>query len=306
MIRECSLVSNIFRQVLLAGILFLRNFKNIKMKKLLSLFCLIILAQGVVFAQAPTSPIKGEEVYKGDDLIFHKIDEHTWVGTGNMMSNESLYLVEGTKKAVLIDAGTNIKDLDKIVGSITDKPIMLVATHVHPDHTGASIDYFPELYINEADTVGIPQFMPNYKGQLKYLTDREIIDLGGRQLEVVFTPGHTPGSTTFIDKDARYGFSGDSFGSGNLLLITNFSTLKATCEKTTAIMEDYGIDTFYPGHYFGSNMETKKRVDDLLTISKGALSGEIKGEENPNGFLGLNLIINQFGVRVNYSEKALK
>ncbi|WP_346860654.1 MBL fold metallo-hydrolase [uncultured Draconibacterium sp.] len=276
------------------------------MKKSTVLICLLFLSNFILLAQAPTFKIEGKEVYKGNDVVFHQIDEHTWVGTGNVMSNESLYLLEGNEKALLIDAGTNIKDLDKIVASITDKPIVLVATHVHPDHTGASIDYFPELFINPADTVGIPQFMPNYKGRLSYLKDREIIELGNRSIEVVFTPGHTPGSTTFIDKNTHYGFSGDSFGSGNLLLITNFSTLKATCEKTSQLMEEYEIDTFYPGHYFGANLETKKRVDDLLTISEGALSGEIKGEENPNGFLGLNLIINQFGVRVNYSEQAVK
>lgn len=275
------------------------------MKKRVSLIIVLFIAQLTLFAQ-PQFQIDGKEVYKGADVVFHQIDEHTWVGTGKMMSNESLYLVEGNEKSVLIDAGTNIKDLDKIVASITQKPVMLVATHVHPDHTGASIDYFSELFINPADTVGIPQFMPNYKGDVKFMKDRGIIDLGGRQLEVVFTPGHTPGSTTFVDKNAKYGFSGDSFGSGNLLLTTNFSTLQSTCEKTSKIMAEYGIDKFYPGHYFGGNQETKKRVDDLKTISDGALSGKIKGEENPNGFMGLNLLINQYGVRVNYSKNALK
>lgn len=275
------------------------------MKRISLIAILTIAVQLAVLAQ-PQFNIQGEEVYKGDDVVFHQIDEHTWVGTGHVMFNESLYLVEGDEKAVLIDAGTNIKDLDKIVASITDKPVMLVATHVHPDHTGASIDYFSELYINPADTVGIPQFMPNYKGEVKYLKDGELIDLGGRQLEVVFTPGHTPGSTTFVDKAAHYGFSGDSFGSGNLLLTTNFSTLLATCEKTSKLMADQGIEKLYPGHFFGPNEETPQRVDDLEKIAKGALSGDIAGETNPGAMLGLDLVINQYGVRVNYNEKALK
>ncbi len=275
------------------------------MKKTVLMVGILLIARVALLAQ-PKFQIEGKEVYKGDDVVFHQIDEHTWVGTGNAMSNESLYLVEGNDKAVLIDAGTNIKNLDKIVASITSKPVTLVATHVHPDHTGPSIDAFPALYINPADTVGIPQFMPDYKGEVKFLKDGQIFDLGGRQLEVVFTPGHTPGSTTFIDKDAGYGFSGDSFGSGNLLLITNFSTLQATCKKMSKIMAEYNIKKLYPGHYFGSNEETQQRVDDLETISKDALSGKIKGEENPQAFLGLNLLINKYGVRVNYSKKALK
>lgn len=267
---------------------------------------LIAVFQSLSFAQAPASQIEGKEVFKNDDVVFHQIDEHTWVGTGHVMSNESLYLLEGSKKALLIDAGTKIKDLDKIVASITSKPVMLVATHVHPDHTGSAIDYFPELYINAADTVNIPRMMANYKGTVKYLKDGEVIDLGGRKIDVLFTPAHTPGSTTFIDKKAGYGFSGDSFGSGNLLLTVDFSTLIATCQKTSAFMEKYGVKLFYPGHFFGKNMETKQRVDDMITLSKDVLSGKVKGKENPNGMIGLNLLVNDYGVRINYNEKGLK
>ena len=141
---------------------------------------------------AQTAGIEEKEVLRNEDVIFHQIDEHTWFGTGHLMANESLYLVEGETKAILIDAGTKIKDLDKLVASITDKPVTLVATHVHPDHTGSAIDYFPEIYINPADTIGIPEFMPNYKGKVCFLTDGEILDLGGRTLEVVLLPGILP------------------------------------------------------------------------------------------------------------------
>lgn len=257
-------------------------------------------------APAQQSFLGGEAVFKNDEVVFHQIDEHTWVGTGNLVYNESLYLVEGTEKAVLIDAGTRIKDLDKIVATITKKPIMLVATHVHNDHTGSAVDRFPEIYINPGDKDYIPQVMPRYKGNIKFLTDGEEIDLGGRKLEVVFTPGHTPGSTTFIDKNAAYGFSGDSFGSGNLLLSMDFSTLIATCERMSTIMENYGIKFLFPGHYYGNNAETKQRVDDMITLSKDVISGKVKGEKKSNGMMGLNLVITDYGVNINYSEKSIK
>ena len=277
-----------------------------KTRVLLAWLGLIWFSQNALLAQMGTTQINGNVVYSGEDVVFHEIDQHTWVGTGHRMSNESLYLVEGEDKAILIDAGTEIKDLDQIVASITDKPVMLVATHVHPDHTGSAIDYFPELYINPADTVNIPLMMPDYPGEVHYLKDGEILDLGGRQLEVVFTPGHTPGSTTFLDKEAGYGFSGDSFGSGNLLLTTNFSTLLATCKKTGALMEENKIGRLYPGHYFGGNAETLQRVDDMATLSKDILAGKEKGEENPRAMLGLDLVISKYGVRINYNEKALQ
>jgi hydroxyacylglutathione hydrolase len=272
------------------------------MKRVWVPVALVALFQFASFAQAPTVQIEGREVFKNDDVVFHQIDEHTWIGSGHMMASESLYLVEGSSKAVLIDAGTRIAGLDKIVASITTKPVMLAVTHAHPDHTGSAINDFPELSINPADAAS--PFMVSYKGTVKDLKDGEAVDLGGRTLEVVFTPAHTPGSTTFIDRKAGYGFSGDSFGSGNLLLSGTFSTLLATCQKMSVLMEKHGIKYLYPGHYFGKNAEARQRVDDMAAISRDVLAGKVKGE--PGGRGAGNLVINAYGVRINFSEKSLK
>jgi len=269
------------------------------------ILALLAAAPGAASWAQPRAPrIQGAEVFKNDDVVFHQIDAHTWVGSGHEMASESLYLVEGNDKAVLIDAGTRIVDLDEVVASITDKPVMLVVTHAHPDHTGSAINDFPEIFINPGDAAS--PFIADYEGKLTELKDGEIIDLGGRELEVVFTPAHTPGSTTFVDKAAGYGFSGDSFGSGNLLLFGSFSTLLATCEKTGAMMEKYGIEHFYPGHYFGKNLETKQRIDDIATISRDVLAGKLKGEPNPRARLGLDLVIDAYGVRINFNEASVE
>jgi hypothetical protein len=73
--------------------------------------------------------------------------------------------------------------------------------------------------------------------------------------------------------DGRNGFSGDSFGSGNLLLSGTFSTLIATCQKMANLMEKHGIKHLYPGHFNGRNFETKQRLDDEVTISKDVSAG---------------------------------
>ena len=132
------------------------------MKRLVTGVVFIAVAQVMSLAQGRGVQIDGKEVAQNDDVVFRQIDEHTWIGTAHVMANESLYLLEGTDRALLIDAGTRIADLDKVVASITKKPVMLVATHAHPDHTGAAINDFPELNINPGDAGS--SFVANYTG----------------------------------------------------------------------------------------------------------------------------------------------
>ncbi|MCQ2144291.1 MAG: MBL fold metallo-hydrolase [Bacteroidales bacterium] len=238
-------------------------------------------------------------VFTNEDVTFRQIDEHTWEGNGNLVFGESLYIIEGEDRALLIDAGTRIADLDKIVAGITSKPVTLMATHVHGDHTGSAINYFPEIWINAADMVGARTQMRNYKGEIKFLTDGEVIDLGGRQIEVIFTPGHTPGSTSFFDKEKHYGFSGDAFGSTNLLLQTNFSTLLNTASRIARYMQVNGIEKMYSGHYHGHNPETLQRVLDLKSMAEEMLEGRRVGEVKENA-RGLNAHIHDHGVTVQY------
>ena len=275
------------------------------MKKFL-LSIVVLSAAFVASAQSPWMGFKENTVYKGEDLEIRQIDEHTWHGNGNKMACEAIYIIEGEERALVIDAGTEIKDYDKIVGTITSKPVTLVATHVHPDHTGSAVNYFDEIYINAADMVNVKAMMDDYKGEIKYLADGQVFQLGGREIEVVFTPGHTPGSTTFFDRAAGYGFSGDAFGSGNLLLFTNFSTLILTCQRVLDYMKRHNIERLYPGHYMGVNIETQKRVADMLQMSRDVLDGKLVGENNPNGMSGLNNIITLHGVRINYADSAVK
>ena len=79
------------------------------------------LCAGAVQAQdgdVNSRDLRGKVVYEDDAVVFRQIDEHTWIGNGHLCYNESLYLVEGSERAALIDAGTRIPDLDKIVAKI--------------------------------------------------------------------------------------------------------------------------------------------------------------------------------------------
>lgn len=245
------------------------------------------------------------EVYRDENVVFRRLNGNTLIGSGHVMASETLYLIEGTDRAILLDTGTSIPGLDKIVAKLTDKPVTVVLTHVHPDHAG-SVGCFDEVWLNQADSANMKTMMSDYKGRVKYLEDGQKFELGDRTIEVLFTPGHTPGSTTFFDARNGYGFSGDSFGNGNLLLMCDFTTLISSCRKALAKMDETGVTYFYNGHYFGNNPETAQRLKDLITISEGVLSGDIAGEDNPNGMAGLNHVVNKYGVRVNYGDAQIK
>ena len=263
-------------------------------------------------AQAPNGPFEQgltePVVLRTDDVVFRQIDKHTWYGTGHLMANETVYLLEGSKSAMLIDCGTVMHDLDKLVKKLTKKPVSLYITHAHPDHAGMAVNYFDKVYMNPADTVGAAEFFPDYKGKKMFLKDGQIIDLGGRKIQVVFTPAHTPGSTTYIDLRNHVGFSGDSFGNGNLLLIGTFPTLRVTAQKMSDYMKAHKITKLWNGHYYGSNTESPKRVADEVTISDDVLSGKLtpQGKMIMNyDLFGLYHCVDTLGVKINYGKGAL-
>lgn len=252
-------------------------------------------------ASLAQSNFKEKTVFKNADVEIRQLDEHTWHGNGNLVFNESIYLIEGEQSALLIDAGTRMPGLKAIVEDLVKKPVTLVISHGHGDHTGA-INEWDSLWINAADMAIVPKNA--YKGVVQYLTDGQVFDLGGREIEVVFTPGHTPGSTTFIDRDAHYGFSSDAFGSGNLLVITDLSTEWASCLRFSRFMEKYDIKYLYPGHYWGDNLETPQRVKDVSTICEGIMDGTFIPEKGTNA--SLPYVVEKYGVKVNYGEKQIR
>ena len=238
------------------------------------------------------------EVYRDKNVVFWKLDEHTWIGSGNRVSSETLYLIEGNDKAVLIDAGTNIPKLDKIVAGITEKPVSLLLTHGHGDHAGAA-GCFDELWMNTEDR----GMLRNYKGTIHHIENGQRFDLGGRVLEAFYTPGHTSGSITFLEVGTEIGYSGDAYGSTNLLVNTDLETILNTCAESLEYYNKNGYKYFYPGHYWGNNLESLERIEEIRQISEDVLDGKTEGEKSGNGGMGLNRIVRKGEFRFNYSDR---
>ena len=115
--------------------------------------------------------------------------------------NSSFYMVEGDKKAAVIDTGiTTGKKITPLLRELTDKPLLLVATHVHCDHI-YHMDEFEEVYMcHDEKKIEETTLRTLTAGRLKpwdeihdIHTD-SVISLGGTELRICQVPGHTPGS----------------------------------------------------------------------------------------------------------------
>jgi glyoxylase-like metal-dependent hydrolase (beta-lactamase superfamily II) len=217
--------------------------------------------------------IEQSQVFTNAELSITKLSNGVWVI--ETTDKNTMYIVEGDDKALLIDTGTKCHQLDSIVRLITQKPLYVVITHQHPDHTG-NVNDFSEIYYHAADTVLLYINEP-YKGKTHFINDGDLFDLGNRKISVVWMPGHTPGSIVLVDRKSGSCFSGDAFGSGQVWLqlkpYSTISTYIASCQRMEKLMED-GITKLYCGHYpFVKAALDKSYIDSMIELATGLKNG---------------------------------
>jgi hydroxyacylglutathione hydrolase len=225
--------------------------------------------------------------------------EHVWVLEDHGSDNS--YLVIGSDSALLVDTGLGLADLRSVAEKITDRPLIVVNTHAHPDHVGA--DYqFAKVYIHPADSGTARSFMAPqsregsagmmaggeaplpgeiYSGEVHStrlipVKEGHRFRLGGRTLEVMETPGHTPGGICLIDKEHKLLFSGDNNNGLVWLFLPGclpLSDYLVTLEKQRSRMEEY--DTLLPGH--GPPMDSGFILDQITCV-RAILDGTCESE----------------------------
>lgn len=234
------------------------------MKKsiLLTAFCLLAALIGI---QA--------QVFKNKDLSITQLEKDMWVvETADMTT---MYIIEGKEKAMLIDTGTKCEKLNEVVRQITKKPLIVLITHIHGDHSG-NMNQFDEVYFHAADTVLLRSY-PAYKGKVHYVSDGQKFNLGGKTLEISHMPAHTPGSIVVLDREAGNCYSGDAFGSGQVWLqLKPYSPMKTyieSCAKMEKLMDE-GISKIYCGHYpYVKKAYDKHYITEMRTLAEQLVNG---------------------------------
>ena len=184
------------------------------------------------------------------------------------------YLLCGTQRVLLIDTGLGICDISPVVRQLTDKPVTAVATHIHWDHIGGH-RYFPEFYAHPAElawlTGGFPLSLEMVQHMVldrcdppedfqisaytlfqgtptRLLQDGDTIDLGGRVLEVLHTPGHSPGHMCFFERAQGDLYTGDLVYLDTLLAYypsTDPQAYLRSLERIAALP----VEQVYPAHH---------------------------------------------------------
>ncbi len=171
------------------------------------------------------------EVYKPARNVFAIYEPH--------QSEETIgYLIVGEKKALLFDTGMGISDIKKVTAELTKLPIVVLNSHTHDDHVGGNWQ-FDTVYGMDTDFTrknaqgsradAQAEITPDQicgtlpKGFdpktyvtkpwkiTSYMHDGDRFDLGGRTIEVIATPGHTPDAISLIDRAHGLLFTGDTY-----------------------------------------------------------------------------------------------
>ncbi len=190
-----------------------------------------------------------------------------------------------TLEAIVIDPGDEEKVLIKYIDKNNLKPIGIILTHYHHDHIGAADEvkkkYDSPIYAHKKEVEGLknPEYnrsMINRRKNISVIPDEvfsegAIISVGKVHLEVIHTPGHTPGGICLKVKDSNIIFTGDTIFSDDLgrtdLEGGSEEMLKKTITNKVSKWKDDII--IYPGHGENALMkDVKNRNIQYLSTKK--------------------------------------
>lgn len=190
---------------------------------------------------------KPHKVYDVDPYVMVFEDEdvpgvfHIYYDAHSKGASAWMHLIVGQERALLIDTAFGIGDLRGLVETLTDKPVDVVNTHFHGDHSAGN-GQFETIFIHKYD---IPYLEMSEKAENRLLpapgTYREediiplrsakhvamedgfVFRLGeGHEVEVIHMPGHAAGGCMLFDRKYNLLFSGDAVVFTPTLIIGKF------------------------------------------------------------------------------------
>jgi len=219
------------------------------------------------------------------------------------------YLIVGTKQAVLFDTGMGIADIHKVVRQLTSRPVVVLNSHTHNDHVGGNslftFVYGMDTAFTRANAEGsrnaaqeelapgmicgnLPKgFDPKTYATKPWHVSLFVkngfkINLGGRTVEIIATPGHTPDAISLIDRENGLLFTGDTYYPGPIWLFrpeTELDAYVASVKKLAAIAPQ--IHLVLGAH--NVPVADPSVLPKLVTAIEDARAGKIEGKPLEGG-----------------------
>jgi hydroxyacylglutathione hydrolase len=199
---------------------------------------------------------------------------------GPVAENAYILRKDGSDRALMVDPGD---EAQKLLGALDELGLTLdgiLLTHTHFDHVGAVAPVAKatgaEVWVPELERfvladinsfVPWPDFGPFESWEAEHTIEGgERLELAGFEIDVLFTPGHSPGHVTFSIPDEQVAFSGDVLFQGSVgrtdLPGGDWSTL---IESIRGLVEGLpGTTTIYPGHMGVTSLEAERASNPFL------------------------------------------
>jgi hydroxyacylglutathione hydrolase len=212
-------------------------------------------------------------------LQLHMILRHFPVGP--IACNCVILGDEATKIGIVVDPGDEVENIFKVLREHDLKLAAIVATHAHIDHVGALAELKQRtgapIMMHEADIplyeniavqaawLGIPA--PSTADVDGYLRESQAVHFGLHALRAVHTPGHTPGSVSFVIEEREpIILSGDTLFAGSIgrtdLWGGSFTQIMQSIRsKLLAFEDDVAV---IPGHGPQTTIGTERRTNPFI------------------------------------------
>jgi glyoxylase-like metal-dependent hydrolase (beta-lactamase superfamily II) len=164
-----------------------------------------------------------------------------------------LYLLVGETRALLIDTGVEGVDLraevDRLLAASghAGMPLVVMHTHGHGDHVGGDAGFAdrPDTIVVGHTAADVAAFF----GIDQWPADTGTLDLGGRTVDVLPTPGHHDSHVMVYDALTRIMFSGDAVYPGRLFFVCDKAgEYAASIRRVAEFAETHQVDWLLGGH----------------------------------------------------------
>lgn len=192
------------------------------------------------------------------------------------------YIVNCGKDAIIVDPGGDAASIIKVIDELELKPLAILLTHAHFDHIGALDEirkrYHADVYIHECEKDWLQDSSLN---RSKLFTGEDIVtspaehylqegtmEIGPFSFEVIHTPGHSPGSVSFVFHDEEKVVSGDILfyqGVGRTDLPGgDRSILESSIKNRLYLLPN--TYTVHPGHGPNTTIGSEKRNNPFVYV----------------------------------------